>query len=263
MATGSAKALVKGLALVDVVAANPGGLRLADLVQASGTPKATLLRLLEALVNAHVLSVDAHGVYRLGPQCVAWGAAYLASVDLRGAAADVLARLADTSGETCHLGILDGLRVLYLDKVDSPHAVRMVSRIGSRSPLYCTALGKAMLARLDEATFDEVVAAGLEPRTDNTITDVELLLRDLAQTRRRGYAVDDVENEEGVRCVGSAIFDDTGRVVAAISVAGPAFRMGRQRIEQLGPDVREAAEEVSRRLGYSRTGARAGHGAAH
>jgi DNA-binding IclR family transcriptional regulator len=245
---GAAKALVKGLAVLDLLTLRPGGLRLSQIIEHSGVPKGTALRLLEALTSAGAVAEDDHGIYRLGPRCITWGSAFLESVDLRRLARDVLARLADLTGETCHLGILDGLQVLYIDKIDGKHAIRMFSRIGSSNPLYCAGLGKAMLAFLPEPDVARV-AAGLEPRTENTITDPEALRRELAAIRQRGYAIDDVENEEGVRCAGAPIFDHESHVVASISVAGPAYRMTRERIKTLGPGIRDAAGEVSRRLG--------------
>jgi len=250
--SGAAKALVKGLAMLDLLMQHPGGLRLSEVIGQSGVPKGTALRLLETLTASGAVAVDEAGVYRLGFRCAIWGSAFLESLDIRRLARDVLARLADVTGETCHLGIRDDLQVVYLDKIDGKHAIRMFSRIGGTNPLYCAGLGKAILAFLPEADVARVVAAGLAPRTENTITDAETLRRDMATVRHRGYSVDDVENEDGVRCAGAPIFDHQNRVVASISVAGPAYRMTRERIKALGPEIRDAADEVSRRLGAHR-----------
>jgi IclR family acetate operon transcriptional repressor len=249
-ASGSAKALVKGLGLVDLLAANPGGLRLAEVIRMAEVPKGTALRLLDVLVASEVLRVDRDGVYRLGPTCAIWGSSYLGNLELRERAGDILASLMKVTGETCHLGILDGNRVLYIDRVDSPHSIRMVSRTGGTNPLHCTGLGKAMLAHLDEPTAEAVIAAGLPRFTDTTITDPEEMRREIQRIRRRGYSIDNVENEDGVRCVGAPVFDHEGSVVAAISIAGPTYRMTGERIKSFGPEVRGAAAELSRRLGW-------------
>jgi IclR family acetate operon transcriptional repressor len=248
--SGSAKALTKGLALVDLLAAHPRGLRLAEVIRRADVPKATALRLLDALTEAGLVRCDDAGVYRLGAQCAVWGSAFIDHLDLRGEAADLLAHLAEVSGETAHLGIIDGARMLYIDKIDSPHSLRLFSRVGATNPLYCTGLGKAMLAYADDTVIDKVVAAGFERRTENTITDEESLRAELARVRRVGYSVDDVENEEGVRCTGAPVFDHHGRAVAAFSVAGPVARMTRERMAALSPDVAAAGLELSRRLGY-------------
>lgn len=251
MASGSAKALVKGLAVLDLLAAHPAGLRLTDVVQKSGVPKGTALRLLDALVSSNAVSIEDSATYRLGARCATWGSAFLESVDIRRIARDTLVDLAELSGETCHLGIREGYRVLYIDKIDGTHSIRMVSRVGGTNPLYCTGLGKALLAYQPDEII-EVAEGVLERRTENTITDAVMLQRELALIRQRGYAVDDVENEEGVRCVGAPVFDHTDRVVASISIAGPAYRMTRERIRMLGPRIRDAAEELSGRLGYAK-----------
>jgi DNA-binding IclR family transcriptional regulator len=248
---GSAKALIKGLWLVGLIADNPDGLRLAEILRRGDVSKGTAIRLLETLVDAELLRVDGAGVYRLGPTCAIWGSAYLGNLQLREQAGDLLDRLTARTGETCHLGLVDGIRVLYVARVDSPHSIRMVSRTGSTNPLYSTGLGKAILAFSDDATVEAVIAAGLEPRTATTITDPDELHREIARIRRRGYSIDNVENEEGVRCVGAPVFDHEGRVAGAISVAGPTNRMTAERQREFGPEVVAVAEELSRRLGWS------------
>ncbi|MQA96300.1 MAG: helix-turn-helix domain-containing protein [Streptosporangiales bacterium] len=250
-ASGAAKALVKGLALVDLISEHPSGLRLGDVTERAGLPKGTALRLLDTLQAHHLVRVDADGRYRLGPRCAAWGTAFLDGVELRSLARDLLERMVELSSETCHLGVEDGGRVLYLDKVDSPHSLRMVSRVGGTMPLHSSGLGKAMLPHLPAEFIDGVLAGGLERRTENTIVDPEALRRELARVRDQGYAVDDVENEEGVRCVAAPVFDHQGRVAAAISVAGPAHRMTRGRIDTLSPKLMAAARELSQRLGFT------------
>jgi IclR family acetate operon transcriptional repressor len=247
--SGSAKALVKGLGLVGLVAENPDGLRLAEIVARGDVPKATAIRLLEALVDAELLRVDG-GVYRLGPTCAIWGSTFLGNLQLREQAGDLLERLTERTGETCHLGLPDGIRVLYVARAESPHSIRMVSRTGSTNPLYSTGLGKAILAWSDPATVDAVIAAGLEPRTPATITDPDELRREIARIRRRGYSIDNVENEDGVRCVGAPVFDHEGRVAGGLSVAGPTYRMTAERLREYGPEVVAAAAELSRRLGW-------------
>lgn len=248
--SGSAKALVKGLRLVGLIADNPGGLRLAEITDRGDVAKGTAIRLLETLVDAELLRVDAAGVYRLGPTCAIWGSTFLGNLQLREQAGDLLDRLTERTGETCHLGLPDGVRVLYVARAESPHSIRMVSRTGSTNPLYSTGLGKAILAWSDPATVDAVIAAGLEPHTPTTITDPDELRREIGRIRRRGYSIDNVENEDGVRCVGAPVFDHEARVAGGLSVAGPTTRMTAERLREYGPEVVATAEELSRRLGW-------------
>jgi len=255
-ATGSAKALVKGIAIINLLAAHDNGLRLTDLVSSVDVPRGTVVRLLTVLSEAHLVRHSEDGRYRLGPRCAVWGADYLSGVELREVASDVMAKLAKIGNETCHLAVRDGDSVLYIDKVESPHSLRMVSRIGGTNPLHCTGIGKAMLAFIPPDELDEYVSRPLERRTSNTIVAPEILRAELQRIRDRGYAVDDVENEVGVRCVGAPIFDHNGDLAGGISLAGPTMRMTWERIEQLTGPVVEAAQEISTRLGFGLAEAR-------
>lgn len=249
-ATGSAKALVKGIAIVNLLAAHKGGLRLTDLVTRVDLPRGTVVRLLGVMIDEHVVRHSADGQYRLGPQCAIWGSDFLSGLEFREVASDVMAGLAEVGNETCHLGIRDGKSVLYIDKVESPHSLRMYSRIGGKNPLHCTGLGKALLAYIPQDELEEYWAEPLERRTANTIVSPDILRAELQRIRDRGYAVDDVENEVGVRCVGAPIFDHNRDLVGSISLAGPTMRMTWERIEQLTGPVKEAAHEISVRLGF-------------
>jgi DNA-binding IclR family transcriptional regulator len=250
-ATGSAKALVKGIAIVNLLAAHREGMRLTDLVNQVDLPRGTVLRLLDAMIDAHLVRHSAEGRYRLGPRCAVWGSEFLASQELREVAADVMTRLVELSNETCHLGVPEGRSVLYIHKVESQHSLRMVSRVGGMNPLHCTGLGKALLAFMPRQEQDRYLAEPLERRTANTIVAPEILRAELERTRNHGYAVDDVENELGVRCVGAPIFNHLGELVGSISLAGPTMRMTWERTEQLTGPLMDAAREISVRLGHS------------
>lgn len=225
-------------------------MRLTDLVNRADVPRGTVVRLLTVMMDAHLVRHSHDGRYRLGPQCAVWGADFLSGLELREVAASVMAELSQLSNETCHLGVRDGDTVLYIDKVESPHSLRMVSRVGGTNPLHCTGIGKAILAYLPPDELDEYCSRPLERRTANTIVAPEILRAELQRTRDRGYAVDDIENEIGVRCVGAPIFDHEGDLVGAVSLAGPTLRMTWERIEQLTAPVIEAAREISARLGF-------------
>jgi DNA-binding IclR family transcriptional regulator len=245
-----AKGLVKGLALLRATAENPAGLGLAELSRATGVPKPTALRLLGPLLDYGLLRVTPDGRYRLGPECLVLGSIARESLDLREVARDLLRGLGDRTGETIHLGVRDGVRVVYIDKVESPHSLRMASRIGAGNPLYSTGLGKAILAFSGEEVVEAVIEAGLERRTAHTITAPGELRAELGRIRERGFAVDDVENEDGIRCVAAPVFDDEGEAVASISVTGAEYRLTHEHAVAIAPEVRAAALELSRRIGY-------------
>jgi DNA-binding IclR family transcriptional regulator len=248
-ASGTAKALVKGLALVDVMSAADGPVRLGDLVTASGLPRPTVLRLLEVLLEERVVQA-ADGSYALGPRLAVWGQRYLDGLDVRVHAEGPMRELADATRETCYLGVRDDRSVLYIAKADSPQAVRPAARVGTRNPLHSTGIGKTLLAF---GAPDEALAYAngpLETKTPNTIVDADRLGAEIDATRARGYAIDNVENEDGVRCVAAPIRNHAGEVVAALSVSAPAYRFALEDLPALAPKVLAAALEISSRIGY-------------
>jgi DNA-binding IclR family transcriptional regulator len=226
------------------------GVRLTELAQQCGLEKSTTHRLLAALIAEGLVEQDPDTErYRLGIALLELGMAVHQRLDIRQEALPVLRAVADRAEETVHLGVARGGHVVYLDKVESPHAFQMRSRVGERMPLYSTGIGKAILAFSGEAEVAEVIAAGLESRTPNTITDPPALRAELQRIRARGYSTDMEENEEGVRCVGAPIFDHRLSVVGAISIAGPVFRFTEARMTELAGHAVVAAQDISQRLG--------------
>jgi IclR family transcriptional regulator, acetate operon repressor len=245
----NSSSLRRGLRLLRCVADGPAdGMTLADLAKAADLPKSTVVRLLPPLVGEGLLAY-AGARYRLGPSTASYGGRYLEGLDVRTAARGPLERLAAGSGETAHLVLLDGTEVVYVDKVESSSPVRMYSRIGIRRPLYCTAVGKALLERHEDDLLPAVVADGLQRLTPHTLVTEQALREDLARIRRRGYALDDGENEPGIRCVAAAVTGSSGTAFAALSVSGPAGRVTKARSAELGALVRTAAAEVSSAFG--------------
>lgn len=251
--TGASKALEKALSLLELVSMRGQPIALAEVARVSRMPKATVHRLLGVLCSHGLLRLDRDGRYCPGPELLVMGTAYLANVDIRHESRDLLAQLVDKTGETAHLGVLQPPSVVYVEKVESPQAVRMYSRVGSISPMHSTGLGKAMLAHAAPAVIDEALAHPLEARTERTITDPEQLRDELETIRRRGFAIDDVENEIGIRCVGAPVFDHHGDLAGGISVAAPDTRLTRALADDIAPLVVDVAVELSRRLGYAGT----------
>lgn len=237
--------------LLEVAGAGHRGLTLTECADVLGYSKATTHRMLHTLTRHGFLRQDEdRGTFTLGITNLRLGIEFQESIDLRREALPVLREMAESTGETAHLGQLNGLDVVYIEKVESSQAVRMYSRVGDTMPAYSTAMGKAMLAFLDEDEIEQHLPEILAPRASNTITDLSALREELARTRERGYSIDDVENEEGIRCAGASVFDHTGVVQAGISIAGPATRMTLERLSEIGPFVRRKAEELSCQLGF-------------
>ena len=156
------------------------------------------------------------------------------------------------TSETVHLCILDDSEVVYLDKVEPARSVRMASSVGRRNPAYCTAVGKAMMAYLPDAQVEAIVRKqGLRAMTANTITSFVELKKELNAIRSRGYAIDNEEIEEGVRCVGCVVRNFSGEPLAAISISAPAFRLTTDKVKDLSQPVVTAASALSAELGFN------------
>jgi IclR family acetate operon transcriptional repressor len=245
-------ALRHALAIIDALAVSRDGqgASLRELVQRTGLNKSTILRLMAPLLEKRIATKDPEtGAYRLGWHVLEWAEAYLSGAELGRLAAPHLRSLVDSTGETAFLVVYDDGDVVYVSKIESPNKIRMSSNIGTRTPAYSTANGKAILAFLPDSEVERVIARGLRPVTPYTVTDADALRAQLAAVRRRRYAFDDRENVIDARCVGAPIFDFHGQVVGGISLAGPAYRMEVDRIDELGHLVVDAADRISAELG--------------
>lgn len=215
-------------------------------------PKSSVHEILSTLVEEKVLEKDCdRSRYHLGIKLFELGNRARANLEIRKVASPFLKGLNLKLDETVHLTVLDNEEVLYVECFESTKHLRTYSVIGVRAPLHCTAVGKAILAFLPEHNVERIIRTkGLEKFTENTIADKYLLLEDLKKITRRGYAVDDMEHEEGVRCVGAPIRDHRGAVFASISVSGPSQRITPDRIPEIAKMVVWTGNEISGRVGY-------------
>ena len=244
--------LDRALGLLDALAQQPNGATLTELSLRLRLHKSTAHRLVMVLERHHLVCRQPEtGRYRLGLKLFELGSRAVASTDLREQARPHLQRVLYETEETVHLCVLDEGEVVYVDKVEPQRSVRMASSMGRRMPAHCTAVGKAMLAELSETEVDEIVRrSGLRRVTRHTITTPAELSAELRAIRARGYALDNEENEEGVRCVAAAVRDSNGHPVAAISVSGPSFRITKEKVPVVARAVTAAAQAISQKLGH-------------
>ncbi len=225
-------------------------------------PKSSVYELVSTLAaEGLVTKEDATSRYRLGLRLVELARAANHDLEVRQVARPLIEKLRDEFNETVQLTVLDGEEILYVDGCESSRQLRTFFQPGDRAPLYCTALGKAILANLPPRQRERYLRRrGLKAFTAGTLTDPTALRRELDRTTARGYSVDDMEHEEDVRCVGAPIRDREGRAFASVSVSGPAHRLKPGRDREIARRVMAAAEEISRRLGYrpEKGGARSG-----
>jgi IclR family transcriptional regulator, KDG regulon repressor len=227
-----------------------------DIAAELDLPRSTVHELVHTLVDLGALApaADSSGRFMLGLLLHELGSAYLSEVDLAREGHSVAGIVAEACGETVHLAALDGVEVVYLAKVDSIHAVRMMSAVGRRLPANCTAVGKALLSVLSD---DELArrfggeGARLPAMTPSSITSLEALKGVLSRVRALGYSLDDCESNADVRCVAAPVHDHGGGVVAAMSISVPTTRTGEDWPGGLVELVRRGAHELSRRLGHA------------
>jgi IclR family KDG regulon transcriptional repressor len=229
-------------------------LSVSEIGTKTGLHRSTAHRILMALeYNDLIKQNPSTGKYHLGIKLFKLGHQAVSQLNLREICRPFLSRLMNDTKETIHLAVLDDDQVLYLDKVEGPHALRMPSRVGRYIPTYCTSLGKAMLSCLDDQEVKSILRRQtLKPHTENTVKNINQLLADLRSVRKRGYAVDNEEIEIGLRCVGAPLRDYTGGMVGAISVAAPSARLSEKNTPVTGRMIIAIAAEISEQLGFER-----------
>lgn len=245
------QALVRGLAVVDVIASAARPPRFSTLLAITGLTKATLHRILQTLVDERYVRLDPRDQsYRLGARPFELAHRVWDQFDLRGAAEPEMVRLRDLTQETVRLGILDSGQVLYIDQREALRPVRIANGVGSRAAIHASALGKAIVSHLAPDERRALVEAGnLTAFTDRTITHGGDLDQQLNIIKARGYAVSIEEQHEGVSAVAAPILDHRAQPLGAIGVIGPAFRLSEEALHALGRDVMEAARRIAGNVG--------------
>ncbi len=250
--THGLRAVTRTLDLLDAIAASNGRLDLATLARSSGLHPATALRYLASLQARGFIRHNPDTGYQLGPKLFELGSAFVGRISIAQEIQGPLEELALAAQETASAGVVDGDSVLYIAIVRGQRELGIQSSPGTRHPLHCTSLGKAMLAHLPWREAEALLRSRqLTALTQHTIVHLSELRREFEDVRRRGYAVDDEERHEGVYCIGAPIFDHSGSVVGALSVSGPKFRMVRSQAESAKLVVQVTAT-VSKRLGAPR-----------
>ena len=248
---GHSQSLVRGLNILEGLAAAPVGLALSDIAQIVGLAPSTTHRLLQALHKQGFITQDAElGLWKIGVKTFQIGNTFLESRDFVATARPYLRRLTDESGESANLGIRDDGMAVFLAQSESPQMMRMITRLGSRAPLHASGVGKALLAWLPEKEVERILQArGLPKVTDNTIDTPARLRLGMAEIRRQGYACDREEHAVGLHCVAASIHAEQGNPLGAISVSGPVARIPESRLAELGGLVSRAAREITTQLG--------------
>lgn len=247
------KSVEKAIQILESFSNDTPELTASEVAEKVGLPKVSVYRFLKVLMSNGFVSQNRNTKkYRLGIKVFELGSIVLRHMELRSAAFPLIEELSKNSGETVHLGVLDEQQVVSIEGIESGHSLRISVPIGKRVYLHSTGIGKAILAFLSEGEIEEIIShKGLPRFTKNTITDMDRLRKEIELIRKRGYAVDDEENEQGIRCVASPILDHIGTVMASISISGPTIRITNKRMHELAKLVMDTSVKISRALGYS------------
>lgn len=247
------QSLERALTLLNVLSEYPNGIQITRLAEQVGLSKSTVHRLLATLIDMNYVIKDAEtDKYKIGYQVIYISRNVLNNIELIPIAKPFLKHLSADVNETIHLCMEDRGEVVYIDKIESNQTIRMYSRIGSRAPMYCTGVGKVLLSGKNDETFEEI-AANTEfiARTEHTIRSRDELKQEVETIKSQGYALDNIENEEGIRCIAAPIFDYTGKIIASFSISGPSSRITMDRInDELIHKVHETSRNISKQLGH-------------
>ncbi len=247
-------AVTRALDIMELFLDGDGTLSTPEIVRRLQLPRTTVHELVATLTaRSYLVPVpEQPGRYRLGVRPYQLGSRYAEQLDLAAVGQQVARTVAETCDETVHVAILEDTSVIYIAKVDSTHAVRMVSAAGRRLPAHCTSVGKMLLASLPEEELAARVPddAELVAMTPHSVTDPATLRAALADVRRRGIALESRESNPDVSCVAAPVRDRTGRVVAALSISVPMIRWSEARRVELEGLALKGAAELSERLGH-------------
>ncbi|MGS2778193.1 IclR family transcriptional regulator [Robertmurraya sp. GLU-23] len=247
------QSLERALTILNKLSDYPDGIQIARLSEQVGLSKSTVHRLLATLSNMNYVVKDSESdKYKLGFQVLFLSRNILNNNDIVNTAKPYLERLSHDVNETVHLCIEDRGEIVYIDKIESNQTIRMFSRVGNRAPMYCTAVGKILYSGMESDHFEELISkVNFIPKTESTITTPEGLRDEINKIKKQKYALDNIENEEGIRCIAAPIYNHTGKIIASFSISGPSNRVTMDKInDTLIDKMRQTSLDISRNLGY-------------
>lgn len=248
---GKVQSVDKALLILKLLADKGREMKLTEISDELDINKSTLHGIISTLKYHGYVDQDGKTQkYRLGLYLIELGEIAAKSLDIINITSPVIEQVSQTLSETVHIASIDNFEVVYVNKRESNQSMRIFTSIGSRNPAYCTGVGKAILAFMDEDKIGELIPEKLEKFTPNTITDKKEFLRALKKIKENGYAFDKEEFSVGLTCVAFPIFDSNGDPKYSISVSGPTVRMTEEKIDEAIKILKKASLEISRNLGY-------------
>ena len=243
--------ITKAMKVLSVFDADCSDLSIGEIANRSGVPKSTVHRIVSSLSEWNIIETGPEGKCRLGLKLFQLGSLVLLKMDIRKEALPFLKELSARRETTAHLAIRDGNRAIYIEKIEQPNSFVQYSQVGKHLPLHCTGIGKVLAADLSEETAGSLIGQSFPRYTENTITNLACLLKDLRGVRRNGYAVDSEELISGVKCVAAPVFNHRGEVAAGVSLSTMSSLMDNTAVQKLAEDLVTVGIQISKRLGFS------------
>ncbi|GIM29405.1 IclR family transcriptional regulator [Clostridium polyendosporum] len=242
----------RSLSILEVLSEYEDGLGITEISEKVGLHKSTIHRLLATLIyKGYVEQSSTTNKYKLTLKLFELGSKKVEKLNVVTVSRPFLHELMEKTNEVVHLVVREGNEIVYVSKVESENTIRMHSRIGRRAAVCCTAVGKSMLSHMSDEEVEEIWnTSEIKQLTQYTITDLNEFKEHLKLVRERGYAVDEQENELGVRCIGTSVFNYKEEVCGAISVSGPIISFTEDKIEAYAQLLKEYANKISKELGY-------------
>jgi len=243
--------LDKGLHLLETIEQANNPVTLKYLWEKLGWDKATIHRLLVTLEKRGYLIRNAKTKeYALGLKIFGLYDSLKRKLDIQQITRPFLREISEETGESTHLVVAVGMNIVFIDRITSAETLSVNTQIGSQEPMYCTALGKIILANLDFADLSDYVPKKMVKYTKNTLTNWVSLKKELKISKDRGYALDNEEYVDGIRCIASAIFNDVGAPIAALGISAPKYRFPDEKVEHYGHFINERADQISKQMGF-------------
>lgn len=245
------QSIERALDIIESVAEAQKGKTLTEISCSTGLHKSTVYRILTTLMRRGYLTRGDEGNYKIGHKMIEVISYYISDIEIQTEARPYITEISEYLGMGAYLGILEGDKVIYVEKANVSGAVSTFTSIGVRTPSYCTAMGKCLLSGLSKAELEETMKdCSFIKFTPNTLNSMQLLQKEIEKVRKQGWAIDDEEYETGHRCIGAPVYDYKGDIVAAVSTCGEIHILTDERIQRTAEYIKKMAGEISKKLGY-------------
>ncbi|WP_198153459.1 IclR family transcriptional regulator [Thalassobacillus sp. C254] len=246
------KSVDRALRIISLISKQKEGMGVTELGERLGIGKSSTYKLLSTLTeHGYIEQDEGTKKYRLGYKYLELSALLLESMDIRSLAAPFLKEVEAITNEVVHLVVYDQGEIVYIEKLEGNEILRTHSKVGRRAPVHCTSVGKVILSHLEDREVRNILTKqGMAVHTENTITSIDEFLKEIHKVNKQGFAVEKEENEVGITCIAAPIFDNRGKIAAAVSISGPSIRMSDKRLQELKPLIMKTGKQISNRLGY-------------